>query len=76
MTGNQTRTFLTNATLIDGVANEAQPNSTVVIEDGLIAWVGAAAEAYMTTMMSLPAWQDWHAAGERAPWIMPGNERD
>jgi glutathione S-transferase len=38
--------------------------------------VGAAAEAYMTTMMSLPAWQDWQAAGEREPWIMPGNERD
>lgn len=38
--------------------------------------VGAAAEAYMATMMSLPAWQDWQAAGEREPWVMPGNERD
>jgi glutathione S-transferase len=38
--------------------------------------VGAAAEAYMATMMSLPVWQDWQAAGEREPWIMPGNERD
>lgn len=38
--------------------------------------VGAAAEAYMATMMSLPAWKEWEAAGEREPWVMPGNERD
>lgn len=38
--------------------------------------VAAAAEAYMATMMSLPAWKEWEAAGEREPWIMPGNERE
>lgn len=38
--------------------------------------VAAAAEAYMATMMSLPAWKEWEAAGEREPWVMPGNERD
>lgn len=38
--------------------------------------VGAEAEAYMATIMSLPAWKDWEAAGEHEPWVMPGNERD
>lgn len=38
--------------------------------------VAAAAEAYMATMMSLPAWKEWESAGEREPWIMPGNERE
>jgi glutathione S-transferase len=38
--------------------------------------VGAAAEAYMATMMALPAWKEWESAGEHEPWIMPGNERD
>lgn len=38
--------------------------------------VGAAAEAYMATMMSLPAWKEWETAGEHEPWVMPGNERD
>jgi glutathione S-transferase len=38
--------------------------------------VGAAAEAYMATMMSLPAWQEWEAAAEHEPWVMSGNERD
>jgi glutathione S-transferase len=34
------------------------------------------AQAYMAAMMALPAWQEWQSAGEREPWIMPGNERD
>lgn len=38
--------------------------------------VGAAAEAYMATMMSLPAWKEWEAAGEHEPWVMAGNERE
>jgi len=38
--------------------------------------VGSAAEAYMATVMSLPAWKEWESAGEREPWVMPGNERD
>lgn len=38
--------------------------------------VGAAAEAYMATMMSLPAWQEWERDGVAERWIMPGNERD
>jgi glutathione S-transferase len=38
--------------------------------------VGAVAEAYMATMMSLPAWKEWENAGEHEPWVMPGNERD
>lgn len=38
--------------------------------------VGTAAEAYMATMMSLPAWKEWEAAGQREPWVMPGNERE
>jgi len=37
---------------------------------------GAVAEAYMATMMALPAWQEWQRAGEAEPWIMPNNERD
>lgn len=38
--------------------------------------VAAAAEAYMATIMALPAWKEWEAAGGREPWVMPGNERD
>jgi glutathione S-transferase len=38
--------------------------------------VGAAAEAYMATMMSLPAWQEWERDGVAERWVMPGNERD
>lgn len=36
--------------------------------------VGAAAEAYMTAVMALPAWVEWRNAGIAEPWIMPGNE--
>lgn len=38
--------------------------------------VGAACEAYMAAMMSLPAWQEWQIAGVAEPWVMPGNELD
>lgn len=38
--------------------------------------VGAAAEAYMVAMMSLPAWKEWETAGAHEPWVMPGNERE
>ncbi len=84
MTGNQTRTFLTNATLIDGVANEAQPNSTVVIEDGLIAWVGAAADAPtpadsdtvydLTGSTLLPGFMDVHVHVSSSGGLNPAND--
>lgn len=38
--------------------------------------VPPSAHDYMTTMMALPAWQEWQAAGEAEPWVMPNNERD
>lgn len=38
--------------------------------------VGAACEAYMHAMMSLPAWQEWRASGVAEPWVMPNNEVD
>ena len=36
--------------------------------------VGAAAEAYMTAVMALPAWIEWRDAGIAESWAMPGNE--
>lgn len=45
MSGDAVRTFLTNATVIDGDSNESKANHTVVIEEGLISWVGPAADA-------------------------------
>jgi len=36
--------------------------------------VGAVASRYMEAVMGLPAWQAWHAAAEREPWVMAGNE--
>lgn len=38
--------------------------------------VGSAAEAYMTSVMALPAWSEWREAGLVEPWVMPGNELD
>jgi glutathione S-transferase len=38
--------------------------------------VSPASKAYMATMMALPAWKEWDAAGVAEPWIMPGNELD
>jgi glutathione S-transferase len=38
--------------------------------------VGAAAEAYMASVMALPAFREWHDAGVAERWIMPGNELD
>lgn len=38
--------------------------------------VGAAAEAYMTAVMALPAWAEWRNAGIAEPWVMSGNEVD
>jgi glutathione S-transferase len=36
--------------------------------------VDSVARQYMTAIMALPAWREWHAAAEREPWVMPGNE--
>ncbi len=38
--------------------------------------VGAAAEAYMASVMALPAWIEWRNAGVAESWVMPGNELD
>ncbi len=38
--------------------------------------VGAAAEAYMGSVMALPAYREWREAGVAEPWIMQGNELD
>jgi glutathione S-transferase len=38
--------------------------------------VGAAARAYMTTMMALPAWNEWFKAALQEPWVMAHNEPD
>ena len=38
--------------------------------------VGREALAYMETMMALPAWADWKAAGVKETWIVPEDEVD
>jgi glutathione S-transferase len=38
--------------------------------------VGAQTRSYMDAVMALPAWQEWHAAAMKEPWIMKGNEPD
>jgi glutathione S-transferase len=38
--------------------------------------VGAAAESYMTSVMALPAFREWHDSGVGEVWVMPGNELD
>jgi glutathione S-transferase len=38
--------------------------------------VGAVSRAYMQSVMTLPAWQEWHAAALRETWIMRNNEPD
>jgi glutathione S-transferase len=36
--------------------------------------VGDISQKYIETMMALPAWQEWEAAGRQETWIMDGNE--
>jgi glutathione S-transferase len=38
--------------------------------------VSAAARAYMSAMMALPAWQEWRDAARREPWVLPHDEVD
>lgn len=38
--------------------------------------VGEATRAYMKTMMALPAWQQWVAAGIKEPWLFAEDEVD
>ena len=38
--------------------------------------VGAAARAYMKTMMTLPAWSEWRDAARREPWVLAHDEVD
>jgi glutathione S-transferase len=32
--------------------------------------------AYMTAVMALPAWGEWHAAAVKEPWVLPEDEVD
>ncbi|WP_217136211.1 metal-dependent hydrolase family protein [Leucobacter chinensis] len=45
MSERQARTFLTNATVVDGDSIEVHQQFTVIIEDECIVWVGPSAEA-------------------------------
>lgn len=38
--------------------------------------VGPVAQDYMKTMMALPAWVEWRAAGVKEPWVLPEDEVD
>jgi glutathione S-transferase len=38
--------------------------------------VGAATRAYMSAIMALPAWREWHAAAVVEPWVLPEDEVD
>ena len=38
--------------------------------------VGAVARAYMASVMALPAWTEWRAAGVKEPWLLPHDEPD
>jgi glutathione S-transferase len=38
--------------------------------------VSAAACSYMDVVMKLPAWQEWHAAAIKEPWVLPEDEVD
>ena len=38
--------------------------------------VGEGTRAYMKTMMALPAWQQWVAAGIKEPWLFADDEVD
>lgn len=38
--------------------------------------VGSDTRAYMKTMMALPAWQQWAAAGIKEPWLFAEDEID
>ncbi len=38
--------------------------------------VGPETRAYMEAVMALPAWQEWHAAALKEPWVMRHNEPD
>jgi len=38
--------------------------------------VGAVTRAYMTAVMALPAWREWHDAGVKEPWVLPEDEVD
>lgn len=38
--------------------------------------VGEGTRAYMTTMMTLPAWQQWTAEGIKEPWLFADDEID
>jgi glutathione S-transferase len=38
--------------------------------------VGAAARAYMASVMALPAWGEWRAAALKEPWVLPHDEVD
>jgi glutathione S-transferase len=38
--------------------------------------VGTASRAYMNAVMALPAWDEWHAAGNKEKWVLPQDEVD
>jgi glutathione S-transferase len=38
--------------------------------------VGAAARAYMTAVMGLPAWREWQEAALKEPWVLAEDEVD
>src|SRR5215831_1273455 len=38
--------------------------------------VGDLSRTYMDAVMALPAWNEWHTAALKEPWIMKGNEPD
>jgi glutathione S-transferase len=38
--------------------------------------VGPVSLAYMEAVTLLPAWQEWHAAALKEPWVLPVNEPD
>ena len=38
--------------------------------------VGAMSRLYMDTMMALPAYVAWRAAGVKEPWVLPQDEPD
>ena len=38
--------------------------------------VGVTSRAYMDTVMALPAWREWRAAGIKEPWVVAEDEVD
>jgi glutathione S-transferase len=38
--------------------------------------VSPEARAFMAAIISLPAWQEWHAAALEEPWVLPADEPD